>query len=386
MSYDLQIWSVRPVERPVLRHSERWQEENGTWTYGGSGWQLVVGRSDRVLAEDVPGDAAKALPGIEYLTQINLEGNRTEQATKLLNSTAADVAKQAHGVIFDPQEDAITTPSGVKRFAKLEKQEKISVLSLSWWFLDSRLLTQAGRESLVALLEKDLPEAIPTRYGLYEPPQYLLETTGKAHFIQFLGENMHQTMVWYPHRPVASVHVNCPNPLGPSKRGFRTNQLSIGFEHSALEQPGWEKAIRALWQDVSRLLRPLYGDVRILSNYVWSRGRIFIGSDTESHPVTSWWWRGIPGTLGNAVVLGEIYQKLWPAFASSATMVDELAFAFTKDWLLRRDLTEEIGKVPAALAQPKAWSKRKWFRSFRPSPEKPKYPKLWPFDGPFQEE
>ena len=380
------MWSVRAIVKPAFRHAERWQQDASSWKYCASDWQIVVVHSNRVLPEDVPADVAKTLPGIEYLTQLQLEGNRTDEAMKLLNSTAADLAKEAHGVILNPQEGTLTTPSGVKRFATPEKHETLSVLSLSWWFLDSWLRTQAGRESLVALLGKDLPEVLPRRYGPYEPPQYLFEAMGKAHFLEFLGENLHQTFVWYPHRPVAFVSLLCPASPGPSKRGFRANHLRIDFEHSALEQPGWAKAIHLLWQDACRLLKPFYGDVRILNEYVWSRGKIFIGPNTKSHPVTSWWWRGIPRTLGNAAVLGDVYQKLWPAFSSSATMTDGLAFASTEDWLVKRDLTVEIGDVPKSIAQPKAWSKSKWFGPLWRAPEKPKYPKLWPFEGPFLEE
>lgn len=384
MSYDLEVWSVRPIENPAFRHAEKWQQEESYWTYSAPDWQIVVGRSNKVLPEDVPDEGMKTLPGIEYLTQLQLEGKSTEQARKLAHSTALDLAKAAHGVVFDPQEETIRTPSGVKRFVKPGKQEKFSVLSLSWWFLDSVLLANAGRESFVNFLERNLPEALPRRYGLYEPPQHVLEQTGKAHFIQFLGENLHQTKVWYPHRPVVYVSLGCPNPLGASKRGFRTNHLRIDFEHAVLEQPGWAKTIYAFWQDVSRLVKPFYGDVRILDGYLWVRGASSTGRDTELHPIPSWWWRGIPKTLGNAVVLGEVYQKLWPRFSSAATSVDGLAFASTRDWSVKRDLAIEMGGVPAQLMQPKARDTKKWFHALWPVSAKQKYPKLWPFDDPFQ--
>lgn len=35
-------------------------------------WQIVVGRSLKVLPEDVPEAVARVLPGIDYLTELDL--------------------------------------------------------------------------------------------------------------------------------------------------------------------------------------------------------------------------------------------------------------------------------------------------------------------------
>ena len=71
------------------------------------------------------------------------------------------------------------------------KTEKtFSVLSFSWWFLDDVMLNEKGRLSFLTLLEKWLPEALPKRYGEYEPPQHLFAKTGVKHLERFMGRHL----------------------------------------------------------------------------------------------------------------------------------------------------------------------------------------------------
>jgi len=213
---------------------------------------------------------------------------------------------------------------------------------------------------------------LPRRYGLYEPPQHVYATTGKTHFLEFLNANLHDMMVLYPQRPVTSVYVSFPNPLGAYKIGFRSNLLQIDVEKDALYQPGWANNLKLFWQQASAQIRPLYGDVRILEGYRWM-GATVSGSHHDPHPVSSWWWTGIPKVLGAAVVLGDVYQRLWPSFASTASKIDGLAFASIEDWSKNGNLIEKVGPPPDEQVQ----------RSTGFESKKQEYPSGWPFGEPF---
>jgi hypothetical protein len=70
------------------------------------------------LPEDLPEEIAASLPGIAYLTELNLSPvDASEVARKFLVRTGTAIAKATHGVIFDPQLPQMTLPSGIKRFA-----------------------------------------------------------------------------------------------------------------------------------------------------------------------------------------------------------------------------------------------------------------------------
>jgi hypothetical protein len=368
MSYDLQIWSTRCFEQSALGKSVR---------TSGSDWQVVINDSDRVETEDIEEEVSKLLPGIRYLTELNLEGNANAQAAKTLHVVARTIAKQTHGVVVDPQSSSIVTPAGVARFITPKKEKTFSVLEMSWWFLNDTMLKSNGRKAFLSLLEKTLPEALPKRYGDYEPPQHVFAETGISHLERCLAKKLDSVMVWHPTRPVTGLSVSCPKPLGSSEQGFRSNRVEIQVEVAALAQPGWAEQLQRFWRQLTFLLQPIYGEVRTKGGFIRSGGSVWVtpASIKSSYPLTtrSWFWRGIPRKLGHAVVLGKEYQRLWPDFVKAATMEQGFAFASTPDWSDDADLRQVVGAAPKAI-------------SLHPGEGmglKQKYPEAWPFNPPF---
>lgn len=253
------------------------------------------------------------------------------------------------------------------------------VIGMNWWMMESPLETRAGRENLIELMGKELPECLPSTYGSFEPPEYKFDRCGKDHFLQFLGENL-EFSVWYPRRPIVGVHLNLPSPPGPQSIGtrfvgFRMNHLSIRFEGEILDNPTWTAKLFRFWQKLSGTLRPVYGDVRNLGPHQWQGQRL--GCMRGSKAV-GWWWHGIPRRLGKAVVLGAVYQRLWASFTSASEKTDELAFVSLKDWQSDRDLSEFVGPPPddqAEVVEPE--------RPFGAPKPTPKFPIGWPFENPY---
>ena len=211
MSYDIQIWSVDPILLPgALPDVKKWRQERGAWVRASKDWQILIYSSVKVLFEDVPEDVAELIPGISYLTELTLEPiGAPEIAYNLLSTVSERLAKAAYGVVLDCQADTIITPSGVKRYRPRRRDERFKVLTLSWWFTEGPLLTDTGLREFVSLLERMLPEVMPRRYGLFEPPQHLYSETGREHFLGFLQEHLDESIVWYPHRPILGVYVHC---------------------------------------------------------------------------------------------------------------------------------------------------------------------------------
>jgi hypothetical protein len=378
MSYDLNIWSVRPFDPAQLKQREKWKQlSDNFWHWPGKGWQIALEASTRVEPEDVPEEVAGLLPGIGWLTELNLEGDAPNAAMALARKSAKEIAKAAHGVVEDPEEDAIITPTGVKRYVPPKSEKKFSVLNFSWWFTTDVLTKREGREAFLNLLGNCLPEALPKRYGLYEPPQYKLEEEGKEHLEKFLGTHLDELTVWYPRRPVTKVHLCRPNPVGGNPLGFRSSLLEIEIESAVLDQPGWKQTLDRLWHEMTRLLEPIYGEVRTVPNQV--RMGATVGLTMEDwdedfdETTRSWFWRGIPRNLGHAVVLGREYQKLWPDFLKHAVMDDGFAFAATAHWADEEDLGRVVGAAPNEIA----------LLPGEGAGGDQQYPKAWPFGPPF---
>jgi hypothetical protein len=382
VSYDIQIWSVGSIPLPdALSDMENWQREGLAWVRASKNWQIVINSSTKVLFEDLPEDVVAEVPGISYLTELNLEPiGAPMSARKQLLAVSKHLGKAAHGVILDPQTDEVITPSGVKRYRPRPREERFSILALMWWFNEGPLLTDAGLHEFVTLLERALPEAMPKRYGLFEPPQHLYSETGRERFLSFLQEHLDDTIVWYPHRPVLGLSLYCSPKWGTTGQGYRANYVKVEVEAKTLEQPGWETALDRFWRAASRVIEPFYGDVKTLKGFIRMGATHGSNIKTEFHPVKGPWWTGIPRVVGHAVVLGEPYLALWPRFVEVAQMADGLAFLSTNDWTTQEEVSNLVGGVPDPLAQ--RWIPKWATTSYggKAVNWNTEYPPLWPFE------
>lgn len=377
MSYDLQVWSTNPAPCPsCLPDSSGWRAAGEGWAYERRAWQVNVGPADRVLPEDIPNGVAACLPGIGFLTEVNLAPIGARQAArKFLERAATAIAKAGHGVIFDPQLDAVTTPKGVQRFVSPGPDERASLVALSWWFTEGSLADGSAFEPLLDVIARVLPDALPRRYGLYEPPQHVYSDTGRTHLVKFLNDHARGIgIVWYPHTPIAHVSLGIPDHIGGSRQGYRAGRLSIEVDAEALCQPGWPFALDQAWRKISSVVRPFYGDVRTLHGFRRTRGRYWIARESEHHPVCSWWWAGIPKGPVHAAVLGEQYRSLWPGFANVAKVEAGLAFLSTSDWRSGEDAFQLAAPPPLGIRQPAP--------EFGSPDTARAYPVTWPFEPP----
>ena len=384
MSYDIQIWSTEKVTPDdELLTDENLLADGLGWVYRTNNWQIVIGQSNKVIDEDLPEGVEALLPGIQYVADIMLEPiNAPKIAHSKLNSISKRMAKNSHGIILDQQLGTFQTPAGVKRYMPKKREERFSILVLSWWFNDGPLLTEEGLDRLISLMERKLPEALPRRYGQYEPPQHIYSSENKTHFLKFLSDNMETSVVWYPNRPVIGVYLFCSKQWGMKRQGFKSNYIKVLFESSVLEQPGWALSIRKFWKSASKIIQAYYGDVRTLNNAIRSRSSYSIDGKTDFHPVRGPWWKGIPSKIGHAAVIGDPYLSIWNRFVKSSEIDGNLAYISNEKWSGKRDVSKNIGGVPRNIAQrnkPKMiTTKRHGYKSSHVEWNKD-YPSLWPF-------
>lgn len=348
MSYDVRVWGRKSADLSAcLTAAQGWTADARGWVFSAPAWQIVVDAPTPIENEDIPAEVAELLPGISTLVELQLEPiSAPKSARTQLLSTARVIAEALAGVVENPQEGSVTPHRGAKRYEAPHRERRIDVLALSWWYMQSPLRSRQGVAEFVATLQRHVAEAVPRRYGLWEPPPFKTAETGVDSLVDFLHQNLSEGVVCYTSRPVITLHIgdsdNARNPRG----GFRSNYLKIEFEASALDQPGWELAIRNLWRAVSRLLQPFYGDVRLLANSLRGAGTTAERIEGEFHPVRSWFWRGIPAEPGIALVLGPPYTDLWSPVGAES--VDDLRFAETSSWAARQPLAVQ---VPRDLAQ-----------------------------------
>jgi len=152
----------------------------------------------------------------------------------------------------------------------------------------------------------------------------------------------------YPTRPVVGWYVRNEDGPGPALLGYCANSLEIQIEANTLAQLGWERQFRSFWRDMSVLLHPFYGDVRLLGGFELCGGTTYGG---ESHPVPGS-WSGVPNAHAHAIVLGEPYDTRWPALIDRADGRQGLHFLSVPKWNSALRINAIIDDPPTSIAQP----------------------------------
>lgn len=282
MSYDLKIWSRRSVEIDVR-------------TISFDDYTLTIDESVKVEEEDIPTEVILLLAGIKFLTELHLQPfTQDKSITDKAMRFARKLGKEFDGVIENPQlNEEIVIVNKAKAFKPFTRDAEMVKIS---WYMDSQQSLAVNIAQFIDLLEKYLPQALPRRYGAFEPPQYKYAETGKDHLIDFLLKE---------HLPV----LYCTKPINflflsdgfiakkwPRKENYRCNSISILILKEAYLEDNWQFAVKRLFMEVARLYKPFYAEI----------------IEEKESKVVTWWWKGIPVKRGNPMIIGEPYSTLSP--------------------------------------------------------------------------
>jgi len=378
MSYDLRIYTINSQVFIGLRSISNIKINEEGFILPFKNHQIVISKETPIEYEDIPQQISKELPGLKYLIECNLEPiTNNEKHIKELLKIAKIIAKEGMGVIENPQTDEIVLPSGVKRVLEIEKTERFSIIEMSWWFNHDSLLKSNNLKLLLEAIEKYIPEALPRRYGEYEPPREVF--TDITSFNDYIMGHIKNLIVWYPSKPVDYVSLGIPEFIGPMRHGYRFGQFSISIDAAVLAMPGWTTTMVRLIKSISQILNPFYGDVYMLKNHIRSRTVSYSDGKTEQHPIAGWWWNGIPRKLGIGLIIGRPildYVKIKnPTFVldngCEILLNEQFGEIQSKDVEISDDILQPERKVKSKVIV-------YGFSGL--------YPKIWPFSGPKQEE
>lgn len=387
MSYDIKIWSIDKLKIPEALPEGPWDLEQGSAYLKKKDWQIVVNKSNKIEDEDIDQNVLPFLPGISYLTELNLEPvGAPETARSVQMKVAKAIGKEVIGVIQDPQKDEIIAPSGTKRYLppKRVSKERFSVFEMTWIFVNHSLSHKEITSKLVEYFENNLPEALPRRFGKHEPPQYSYQEKGKEHFKEYLSEHLYESVIWYPTKPVLSCDYSFAKDWGfafaHGKKFFKSNMVSLTFDSSLLNQPGWRKHLYKVFKDISIILNPFYAEVRILHDQIYGGGTYYLDDSSETSPIAGM-WKGIPQKLGQAIVVGNEYIDYLPKLKERGHRIGNLFFASVEDWASEKNVNEIIGDPPKEVVQV---SPHKLFVTFEEANSRAKneeqFPLIFPFD------
>lgn len=384
MSYDLEIWSQRKLDSNLLCLNEEWKISENTILYESKNWQVVCDINQAVEVDDVPDELLPLIPAISYLNSVYTEPS---SAPKIAFTKAKQLARlisnSTMGVILDKQTNKTILPVGFKKYKKpkMLNHNRFDILNMVWYMKELPFKDKKDLAKFINELKRLIPEAIPKRYGDYEPPKYKLKEHGINHFIDYLYDDLfeekHNSLIWYPTKPIVSINLDSGEIS--NRIGVRFPRFEIEFEASILNDCGWELQLKRIWKSLSKILKPFYGEVRVLKNAILSRTTYYSDSQTESPPTRSGFWMGIPQNLGLAIVLGKEYQDTWDASKKYRVIGNQLSFLEVDKWAEDNSLKDILGSVPIEISQkqvPKELELKTGGSTMNWNTEFPEY---WPF-------
>ena len=243
MSYDVQVFG------------RQWVELSDESVAGSAG--LVLGSDGRVLrgkrasysftvdgpfeveAEDVPPEVVAHVLEPRWMWTILVEGSLLSEIPHAVKF-AKRLARAAEGVALDLQTGELLAEVNSRATVAPPKETRIDLFELRWYAFASAAPSDPVDDWL-ELCGGYLPEALPRRYGDYEPLQYRLDRDGPAQLRNLL-------------RTEADVDFIGTKPC--LEGGFFRNEdilsVRLSMFETAVREPAWQTAARRLFVEYAR--------------------------------------------------------------------------------------------------------------------------------------
>jgi hypothetical protein len=312
VSYDLEIGSH---SRPTIAQVEAWATGHGLVVKPESDTALVVekesGAGDRFVldldgphaaeADDFAEELAAACLAPRWMVGVSVPYSMPKRNIALARSLARHLAEVNDGAAFDPQEDGLLWPRRRrKRVPPRRSEEETTRLALEWFVPPARWPDTPS--ALVALLKRLCFEALPTRFGQFEPLQHRFDPQNPDEFVRFLIDNEAGDAFWFASRPsfggsCFAPHADKYAPATDDR--FRVAHVEVDFDGNVLAaDPRWREAVVDLFVSGARELGAFYAAAQLETGWMVStNNRLWAVASTaieHEHFLRGRLWQGLP--------------------------------------------------------------------------------------------
>jgi hypothetical protein len=279
MSYDLAVYLPEALDAEALSTlvdaSPGLQLEEST---GGSGdgprnWHILRGKKASycftlegpylVEPEDVPHEVTAAVLGADVMYSILVEGTDPVSIPHAVRF-ARRLAKEGNGAVLDAQTEELWPKTSNRAATKPERSTIIDMVEVRWYHLLDEIQDDFPQRYL-DLARQYLPEAVPKRFGSYEPLQGNLARDGDQAFVRALAENERVSTIGT--FPVTGVYFNGVfggnwNQDRPIRQGD-VQSVSLSIHRDVLEDPQWRGGFLRFFVAVAAELRSFYATAEV---------------------------------------------------------------------------------------------------------------------------
>jgi hypothetical protein len=256
--------------------------------------------------DDLPEALAASVLAPRFLLEISAPAAATAADRSVALGVAKQLAKRLHGAVHDPQADEVVWPRGRARvYTASSEEERIRVVELSWYVEGGASADELPAELLHGL-RAACPEALPRRYGDYEPFQHKMEPGREHEFIgfwrQLQANDLPAMLFWKSQSPCFGGSAFFPDkraqypdgrPVGtPGTK--RCTEISLNFDGRALHSDErWCSAVVGLFSSMATRLGAFYAAAHVQRNVIAKRG-LWYDAKAERLPMPFSSFAGLP--------------------------------------------------------------------------------------------
>lgn len=246
----------------------------------------------RIEPEDLPEDVVPHVLNPTTSWQVSVEGSSPTEIAPARRFAKA-LAQATCGVAVDEQTDDILGARKPRRITH-PTTELVRVLDIDWW---SPASAPPAPTVWLELAKRLLPEALPRRYGGYEPFPYRLDRDGEGPFIAEYGyiRGRYESPSF-----VASPPCLRGGLFSEPRGGLVTDHFSVLA--APLDDPRWRNTVRRFFVEYARRRGSVLAVGEVLRNHKYVGGKYVTPVETSDR-------NGLLGTA--AGILGLPANPIW---------------------------------------------------------------------------
>jgi hypothetical protein len=297
LSYDLYVYSERALKAEDLRRLlteaglafDDEPDATGSLTAvrgARAGYSFTLGLPVAVEPEDVPEEVTAVMLGPSYFYELLVEGSSAVEIPHAVRF-ARRLAQASGGAVLDQQSGQVWA-RGKLRAAPPVQRGTIDIVELHWYVAGDG----AGARAATAWLElarRHLPEALPRRFGSYEPLSMKLDINGPDAFVT--AADTETMSVYYKASPPC---IEGSVAGGSSGAGVHSHSLSV--HRQPLSDPRWRGGLQRLFVEFAVATNAVFACAEVRRGVEWTGRGAWYGASAErtTYLAARGRWAGLP--------------------------------------------------------------------------------------------
>lgn len=256
----------------------------------------------KLAIDDIPENYRRIVGARRSLFRIHLEGRLNRRDRKTVDTWLTELVTFTKGVLINLQTEEYQTPLKSGTLGQ-NLSAPADYGSMSFYFLDGERFYENGLEDMLNCIAKVMPEALPVRYGHYEPLQGKLESNDFSNLLAAFREAT--DMFMKSPAPFGHIYLSIPcrktfaiyHPQHFIRREFLVGCVSFELRQTLFANHSKLVQLRSLFSGLCLSLDVIYAVI----------------SQREERGA-GWQWFGVPNMSADTVCVGPQYKTVWPEF------------------------------------------------------------------------